>query len=125
MDPDRGIEVGVGVTHDRRRSGARGQARDEHPRRIDRVLRHDLTGDAGDQRRLTGVSRLVGHVEPIPAPLHVGRLSLGGIGDEESAALGQFVHLRAGREIIRVLRAAVQHDDQRHRRAGAVARRHV
>ena len=44
-----------------------------------------------------------------------------GIGDDEAALLGEPVHARADGEIVGVLRAAVEHDDQRKRAAFGAA----
>ena len=63
----------------------------------------DRAGDAGDQRRLPALADLVAGREPVPAPLHVGRLRLRRIGDQEGLLLGQGVHPRAGGEIVGVL----------------------
>ena len=113
MHTHRGVEVRIGVAHNRSRGPAGGQARDVNSRRIDGEIVHDLTRDAGDQRRFAAVAPLVGGIEPIPALLHVGRAGLGRVCDQAGMDLSRDVHACSGGEIIRRLRAAVQHDDQR------------
>src|ERR1700722_8579352 len=50
MDPDRSVEIAVGGPHDRR-SGASGRKTgDKDALGIDRIVLHDLAGDARDQR---------------------------------------------------------------------------
>ena len=115
MDADRRVEVGIGRPHDRRRRPAGREPGDVDAPRVDRVLAHDLAGDAGDQRGLAPVAPLVGGAEPVPAALHVRRRVLRRIDDEAGALLGERVHPRAGREVVGRLGAAVQHDDQRAR----------
>jgi hypothetical protein len=79
------------------------------------VVAHDLAGDARDQRRFATVALLIAGIEPVPAPLRIGRLRLRRIGDQAAVLLGERVHPRAGGEVVGRLGAAVQHDDQRRR----------
>ena len=51
--------------------------------------------------------------EPVPALVRVRARRLRRVEDEEALLLGERVHARAGGEVVRVLGAAVQHDDQR------------
>ena len=53
--------------------------------------------------------------EPVPALVRIGARRLRRVQHEEAALLGQLVHARAGGEVVGVLRAAVQHDDERQR----------
>ena len=85
---------------------------------------HDLPGDAGDDRRLTGAAHLVAPVEPAPVAAVAHRPGLFGVGDEKRVFLGQLAHPGAGREVDSGLGAAVQHHDERHRIA-RVPRRDV
>ena len=71
MHADRGVEIGVGVAHDRGRRASRRKPRDIDPPRIDRVVAHDLARDSRDQRRLPLIALLVALAEPVPALLHV------------------------------------------------------
>ena len=121
MDPDRGVEVGIGAAHDRGGSAAGGEPGDIDAARVDRVVAHDLARDPGDQGRLAAVALLVVRVEPVPALRGVGRAGLRRPGDQAAVLLGERVHARAGGEVVRRLGAAVQHHDQRQRRAGARA----
>ena len=52
-------------------------------------------------------------VEPVPALLHIRRLGLTWIGNQERLFLGHFVHPCAGGEVVGILGAAVQHDHDR------------
>ena len=103
--------------HDGGRGTAGGQPGDIDPPRVDRVVAHDLAGDAGDQRGFAPVALLVAGAEPVPAFLRIGSLGLAGIDDQAAMLLGERVHPRAGGEVVGRLGAAVQHDDQRHRLA--------
>ena len=85
---------------------------------VDLVVGHDLAGDAGDDGRLARACLLVGAGEPVPVAAAVGRSRLLRVGDEEGVLLGEVVHPGAGGEVGGVLLAAVQHDDQGHRRTG-------
>ena len=63
MDPDRSVQIAVGGAHDGR-SGASGRkAGDKDALGIDRIVLHDLAGDARDQRGLAFVALLVGRCE--------------------------------------------------------------
>ncbi len=115
MNADRGIEIGIGGAHDRRRRAAGRQARHVDARRVDGMVEHDLSREVGDQAGLAFVPALVAGAEPVPALVGIRRLGLLRIGDEDIVRLGELVHARARREILRRLRAAVQHDEQRHR----------
>ena len=112
MHADRGVEIGVGHPHDGggRRTGR--EPGDIDALRVDRVVAHDLPGDARDQRRLALAALLVARAEPVPALRGVGGGGLGRIGDEAGVLLGEHVHPRAGGEVVGRLGAAVQHDDQ-------------
>ncbi len=60
MHTDPGVELGVGRGHHRCHGAAGGESGDIDPGGVDLVVGHDLTGDAGDDRRLAGPSLLVG-----------------------------------------------------------------
>ena len=70
-------------------------------------------------RRLTllraAPADLVVVLEPVPAPLRVPLRRLRRVEHEPARFARSFVHRRACREIVRVLLAAVQHDDERDR----------
>ena len=118
MHSDPGVELRVGRGHHRRHGAASGESGDIHPGRVDLVVGHDLAGDAGDDRRLARACLLVGGGEPVPVAAAVGRGGLLWVGDEEGVLLGEVVHPGAGGEVGGVLFAAVQHDEQGHRRTG-------
>ena len=67
MDPDGRVQIGVRRPHDGRGGPAGRQARDVDALRIDRIVPHDLPGDAGDQRRFAPVPLLVARAKPVPA----------------------------------------------------------
>ncbi len=113
MNADRGVQIGVGLTHDR---GHRPTCRHPgyiHPVGIDVVLVDDLACYTGDERRLAPPALLIGDLELVPTLRHVGVLGLCGIGAEEGLLLGEHVHVDAGGEIVGVLSTTVEHDDQR------------
>jgi hypothetical protein len=64
---------------------------------------------------------LVGGLEPVLALLHVGVARLRGIGDEERVLFGEPVHVGARGEVVGVLGATVEHDDQGHILPGVAA----
>ncbi len=71
MHADCGVEIGIRVAHDRRRRAPGREPGDIDAPWINRVVAHDLTSDARDQRRLAAVTLLVPLAEPVPAFLHV------------------------------------------------------
>ena len=115
MDSDRGVQIVVGCSHDSR-SGASGRkAGNVDALWINRIVPHDLAGDARDQRGLACAALLVGGAKPVPAFRRVGVAALRRIDHEASLFLCDEVHPGAGGEIVRRLGAAVKHDDQRKR----------
>ena len=116
MNPDGGIEIGIGRAHDRRRGAPGGKPGDEDTRRIDRM------GVAGSGASLRAISA----GSPRLAPLVAGRTSSSISGrwptrsgpdrrPGRSLVLGETVHPGSGGEIVGRLRAAMQHDHQRPR----------
>ena len=67
MHADRGVQLRIGLAHDRRHRAAGGQPGDEDPLTGDRELRAHALGQAGDDCRLTGVAHLVARTKPVPA----------------------------------------------------------
>ena len=118
MHAHRREEIGIGRGGDDCRGAAGGQPRNVDARRVSRMIAQDRSGYSGNQRRLAGPTDLVGALEPVPASVGVRGPRLGWIGHQEAELLGQGVHPRPCREIIRCLPAAVQHHDERHRGAG-------
>ena len=112
MNADRGVEIGIGRSHYRRGGPAGRKPRHVNAPGIDRVVAHDLTGDARDQRGLAPAAPLVLRPEPVPALRGVGGSRLRRIDDEAALLLGERVHARAGGEVVGRLGTAVQHDDQ-------------
>ena len=112
MDADGGVQVGIRRCHDGGSGPAGRQARDVGALRIDRMIPHDLPGDAGDQRRFATTPLLVAGAKPVPTFRLVGSARLFGIDHEAVLLFRQEVHPGAGREILRRLGAAVKHDHQ-------------
>ena len=56
---------------------------------------------------------LVREIEPVPARRGIGGRRLSWIGDDEAEVLGEPVHACPHGEVVRVLGAAMEHDDQR------------
>src|SRR4051812_45673664 len=79
MDADRGVEIWVGLGHDRRHRPTSRHASHVYSAIGDVVLVDNLTRDARDQRRLAPPALLVRSLEPVPALVHVGALSLRGV----------------------------------------------
>jgi len=82
-------------------------------------MRCDVLRDARDQRRLAASVRLVARAEPVPAFRTVGFCRLRRIRHQEPVRFGELVHPRARGEVVRRLRTAMQHHQQRRRRARA------
>ncbi|KAF1858297.1 hypothetical protein Lal_00014798 [Lupinus albus] len=116
VDADGGIQLGEFGAEDGRHRTARGQAGRIHARRVHAVFRHDVARHARQDRGLAAVARALGGVEPVPAARRVGAPLLFRIEHEAVVFVRQRVHARACREIGGVLRAPVQHHDQRARR---------
>ena len=115
MYADRCVQVGIRRAHDGGSGPAGRQARDVDALRIDRMVPHDLAGDAGDQRGFAPAAALVARAKPVPALRLVGSARLFGIDHEAVLLFRQEVHPGAGGEIVRRLGAAVKHDHQRKR----------
>jgi DNA invertase Pin-like site-specific DNA recombinase len=79
---------------------------------INRIVAHDLAGDARDKRGPASVALLVGCAKPVPAFRRVGVAALCRIDHEARLLFCDEVHSRTGGEIIRRLSAAVKHHDQ-------------
>src|SRR6266851_1708524 len=82
---------------------------------INRIVAHDLAGDARDKRRFTPAALLVGSAKPVPEFRLVCLAALCGIDHKASLFFCNKVHPRTGGEIVWRLGAAVQHTDQRKR----------
>ena len=82
---------------------------------INRIVAHDLAGDARDKRRFTSAALLVGCAKPVPAFRLVCVAALCRIDHEARLFFCDKVHPRTGGEIVWRLGAAVKHDDQRKR----------
>ena len=122
MDADCRVQIGVRRAHDGGGGPAGRQACDIDVLRIDRMVPHDLAGDARDQRRFAAAPLLVAGAKPVPAFRLVGSARLFGIDHEAILLFRQEVHPRAGGEILRRLGAAVKHDHQRKRFSMSAAR---
>lgn len=85
---------------------------------VDRLLRHDLVDHLHDQCDVAATALGCG-VIPFPAAIGVRAQRLFGIQHRVVPGGGQPVHACAGREIVGILFASVQHDDQWNRRSGS------
>jgi hypothetical protein len=100
MDAEGSMELGMRRRHDGRRRAAGRQPRDVHTLWVDRVIPHDLAGDARDQGRLAAIPFLVAGTKPIPALRLIGSARLLGIDNEAIPLFGQEIHAGAGSEIV-------------------------
>jgi hypothetical protein len=114
MNTGRRIQVGICRHHDDGHRAARRQAGNENLARVDMPGLDHFARDACDDRRLTLVALLVERLEPVPAFRTVGGFRLLRIHDQALPFLGNRIHARAGGEVIRALRTAMQHYQQRH-----------
>jgi len=89
------------VLAEARRRAAGGQARHVDPLFVDGVIAHDLLRERRDQARLSRVAALVAFIEPVPALAGVRGAGLLRVGHEEHLLIGQSIHARAGREVVR------------------------
>src|SRR5258707_1038280 len=94
-------------SHDSSRGGSGRQPTNVDALWIDRIVAHDLAGDARDQRRLTSAPLLVGCAKPVPAFRLVCLTALCRINHKASLFFCDKVHPGAGGEIVRRLGAAV------------------
>ncbi|MCY1295692.1 hypothetical protein D9M70_450440 [compost metagenome] len=122
MHADAGEQLRIRLSHHDGHRRACGQACHEDAARIHAMPIRNLLHDAGDQRGLARTAALVLRLEPVPAFRCIGLRRLFGIDHQKTVRLRQPVHLRACCEIVRRLRAAMQHDDQRTRGQGLVCR---
>src|SRR4051812_43402513 len=112
MNSDGRVQVAIRCAHDGGGGPAGGQTRNVYAFRIDRMVAHDLAGDADDHRGLAPAPALVAGAKPVPALRLVGSARLLRIDHEAILLFRQKVHPGAGREIVRRLGAAMKHDDQ-------------
>src|SRR3984957_6683206 len=76
MDPDRRIQIVVGCSHDSRSGVSGRQSADIYAFWINRIVAHDLAGNARDKRGLASAALLVGRAKPVPAFRRVGVAAL-------------------------------------------------
>jgi hypothetical protein len=77
------------------------------------MLANHLPRHTGKDRRLPGVTLLILPPEPVPASRRIGVAVLGRVEHRKPLGLGKPAHPRAGGKVVRILCAAVQHDQQR------------
>ena len=94
------VKIGVHPSHGGGSSPAGRLARDIDALRIDRIVPHDLTGNAGDQRWCTGAPPLIACSKLVPALRLVGYAGLFGLEHEAILLFRQKVQPNAGGEII-------------------------
>ena len=93
-------------------NAAGGETGHEHAGRINIVISDDFAGDPGNDGRLTASAHLVLGSKPVPAQRCVCGFGLIRIGDDKSMLLCESIHACACCEIVCILRAAMQHDEQ-------------
>jgi hypothetical protein len=84
MHANRRIHVGISRSHDSGSGPSGRQSTDVNALRVDRIVAHDLVGDARDQRRLTLTAPLVARAKPVPTLRRVRLDGLCRIDDEAS-----------------------------------------
>ena len=89
-----------------------GKSGDENAIAADHEFTCKLLRETRQEHRLARAFLLVAGIEPVPAPLWIGGSRLLRIGNDKAKLIRQFIHAGTAREVIRVLRAAVQHDDE-------------
>ena len=73
----------------------------------------NLVDDLRQNRGFTSISRLVFRIKPVPAPQQTGQARLFGIYNQEPVCFGDLIHSGDLCHILSIVRAAVQHHDQR------------
>src|SRR5262249_49913076 len=112
MNADRGVEIWIGRAHHRRHGTSGGETGNEHAGRINIVIGDDFARDPGNDGRLTAPAHLVVGAKPVPAQRCICGFGLARIGDNKSMLLNESIHAATCREVVGILRAAVQHDEQ-------------
>ncbi|MPM73369.1 hypothetical protein SDC9_120349 [bioreactor metagenome] len=115
-------DVRIGSAHDHRHGAARRNARGKHLAAVHRIAGFYRVNHTRNQGRFPGPPGLVRGFKPVPALGGVGAGGLLGVEHQEGFLLCQDVHLRSVGEIARILRSAVEHDKQRYRCTGGIAR---
>jgi hypothetical protein len=116
-----GEEIRVGSSDVHGHRAARADAGDVHPRGVHRQPRRHLARNRREDRGLAGAARLVGGIVPGPALLRVRSGRLLRPDHDHPAIRGERVHPRAGGEVVGILRAPVQHHQQRRGARGVSA----
>ena len=112
MHAGRRKQIGTGLRHHDSHCAARRQARHKHLCPIERKFRDDLARQSRDDCRLAAVAPLMGGRKPVPARRGIVGGALLGIGYQQAVRFGKRVHVGADGEIIGILLAAMQHDDE-------------
>ena len=115
-------DIGIGRGENIRHRAAGGQAGRECPLPPEAEFMGEALREARQPGGLAGAAVLMAPVEPIPASRRVRSARLERIGDDEAEFVRQPIHSRAYREIVGVLRAAMQHQHD-HRPVSAQGRR--
>ena len=122
MHANCGIQVRIVRRHHDGHRPASGQTGNVDAVGIDAVGAHNLTRDARDNRRLTALALLIARLKPVPAVRAVGRCHLLRVDHKTAMFLCQRVHASASGKVLRILLAAMQHHDERHRLFRVTAR---
>jgi hypothetical protein len=113
MDTDGGIEIRVAHPHNGGHRSAGRQPSHVHPSSVEVVGAHDMARNTGNDGGFAMAPVLVGRLEPIPT---LGLIVGGGlcrIDDEKQFPFCEYIHTGTSGEIVRGLRTAMQHNDQR------------
>jgi hypothetical protein len=122
MHADCRIEIGIGRRQDGGSCATGREPGGIDPFFVHRIVGHDLAREARDQCRLALAAGLIARAKPVPALGNIGRSRLLRVSNKAVVFLGAQVHPRACGKVVRRLRAAVQHDDQRQRLTAILAR---
>ncbi len=108
----RRIDVRIEVRQDNCHGTAGGQSGDEDGVAAKAELSHQVFCQRRQNAGLAHTVGLMGRLEPVPARARIVPPVLRRIGNGKPLLVGQRVHVRADGEVVRGLRAAVQHEDQ-------------
>ena len=112
MNSDGVENIRVGRRENLGHRAARRQACGENPFLLDAEFPRQGLRQTRELRWLLRSSVLMAPVKPIPATGRIRAPRLVWIGDDQSELVGQIVHPRSQREIFRILRASMQHEQQ-------------
>src|SRR5713101_5916171 len=107
MYTDCRVQIVVRCSHDSSSGRSGRQSTNVDALWINRIVAHDLAGDARDKRRFTPAALLVGSAKPVPAFCPVCLTALCRVGHKAGLFFCDKIHPRTGGEIVWRLGAAV------------------